>query len=223
MNPTNQTDDDARRQNPEEQKKGRTQKADNERLYLSILTRSILKFLALASLVIAFGFLILGIAKPAHFENELARFFLSLAVATSLSIFFFIFYPQRLEMTLPAWLGGPLRVVGPLVLWFVLLFFLINKMPSPETGKLFILVREGATKSYYYSPETALRDVEGKPMQFHLVPEGDRLLGIYIDFPKNIRSYNAVIIHDGAEPMTGTFSLDGSQIVPLSKLTKTEK
>ena len=49
---------------------------------------------------------------------------LCLAVATTLAVFFFIFYPERIEMKLPLMIGTTLRLAGPVALWIGVFLFL---------------------------------------------------------------------------------------------------
>jgi hypothetical protein len=191
-----------------------------DRLHLTVLTRDNLKGLAIVSLLITFSFLVFGIVNPTRFENETARFLLAVGVATSLSIFFFLFYPQKIELSLPAWFGKPLHVVGPIALWFVVLFFLLHEMPSPETGRLFVISIPGEVGKYFYSPETELKDADGNRIKCHLIREGDKLYGVYVYFKSTIKSYKASISHDGLPDMQGTFSREGPYDVRLQPIKK---
>ena len=78
--------------------------------YLIIFTPRLLRVLALVSLGMAALLFAIRLGFPRYFEIDIARFILCLAVATMLSIFFFIFYPQAVELNLAAKIGGRVGV-----------------------------------------------------------------------------------------------------------------
>lgn len=59
-----------------------------------------------------------------------------LAVATTLAVFFFIFYPERIEMKLPLMIGTTLRLAGPVALWIGVFLFLWQFIKHPTSLRI---------------------------------------------------------------------------------------
>jgi hypothetical protein len=191
-------------------------------LYLQILSLPFLRILAGLSLASAVAFILLGVFDPLRFEDDLARFMLCLAVATFLAIFFFIFFPTKLEMKLPVQVGSSIRLVGPVALWFATLLFLWTSMPSPEYGRVFEIMSKGRPGGMYMgdSSTTYLTVDREKPPLHKLIGADDgtrNLFGIYVQFPRNRRSISAQLFHEGwADPLPVPLSRSGPAIIDVS-------
>jgi hypothetical protein len=105
--------------------------------------------LVVVSLVLSLGFVVLGVVDPQWFENDFARFMLCVAVALLLAVFFFIFYPQQLQMKMPVVAGTTVRLAGPVVLFVSVLLLLWRFMPSPEYGRVFEIWCNGKRGGMY--------------------------------------------------------------------------
>lgn len=195
-------------------------------LYQQVLPLTVLRVLAVGSLIFSMCFIVLGIFDSSRFEDEMARFMLCLAVATLLAIFFFIFYPQQIEMKLPLMLGTTLRVTGPAALWVGVFLFLLRMIPSPEYGRVFEVWKDGRPGGMYLGDETTtyLTVKEGKPPDHKLIGAADgtrNLFGIYVLFPKNQRRIEARFHHEGwVLPLDVALTRDGSNVIDLSSVSE---
>jgi hypothetical protein len=70
-------------------------------LNAKVLTPKVLRWLSIGSFSLAVGFLMYLAFEPSTLNNTMARFVVSLLVATLFAVFFFVFYPDQLEMRLP--------------------------------------------------------------------------------------------------------------------------
>jgi len=101
------------------------------------LTRVLPRWLVILLTAVAFaaftaflvGFLVSAQLRHVVAESELSRFFVALTFAVYFSIFFFVFYPQRIVLPRVPWLDWSLRLAGPLALMFVLLQVFLKIMP----------------------------------------------------------------------------------------------
>ena len=205
--------------------RARTNTQDN-RYYLAIFTRKLLRILALVSITFAAILLGIGLFNPNYFEIDIARFILCTGIATSLSIFFFVFYPQAIEMNINPIIGVPLRVVGPIVLWFAVLLFLWEWMPTPKYGRLFRPVKNGQPGGMYYggSDSTKLWCPDGSNIKYLLIPnmEDRGLNGIYIEFEKNVNTYKAKLQHTPYKAIDVEFSRQGPDTFEISSFQPEE-
>lgn len=193
-------------------------------VYLRILTPRILQALAIASLAASLLMILLGLFDPLRFEDDIARFMLCLAVATALAVFFFIFYPERVETNLPIGIGTTLRVAGPLALWVGVFLFLLHFVPSPEYGRVFEVWKNGRRGGMYFgdSSTTYLTVKQGSPPSHMLIGANDGtrdMFGIYVIFPRNVRKIEAQLHHEGwPAPLPVSLSRDGTSIIDLSSV-----
>jgi hypothetical protein len=204
------------------------EKSNVEKPYLVVFTLPILRVLALVSLGVAVLLFGVALLAPRYFELDFARLILCLAVATTLSIFFFVFYPQTLEANLPSILGVTLRVVGPVALWFGVLAFswhLMPRVPLPPAeaaGYVFKPYRNGKPGGVMYDPETKIWVQEGAEMEYRLIPNRDDrgLYGIYVKFPPNVLTYKATLEHKPYEPIDVEFARNGPYTFDVSRFKR---
>lgn len=197
-------------------------------VYAQVLPIQMLRVIAALALVLSIPLMLIGIFDPLRFENETARFMLCLIVATLLGIFFFIFYPERLEMKLPVALGTTLRVAGPTALWLGVFLMLLQLFPTPTYSRVFEIYRDGKPGGMYLGDKTTtyLAVKDGKPPPHLLIGanNGNRdLFGIYVSFPSNVRKIEALLHHQGwAKPLPVVLTRDGSGIIDVSDVEEKE-
>jgi hypothetical protein len=186
--------------------------------YRKALSPKVLGALALVCLVLSIAFSILAIFVPALFENEIARFMLCVSTATLLAVFFFIFYPEKVQTNLPLVTGIGLRVAGPIALWLGVFLLLLHYAPEPQSGRLFEITPAGMylgdqSTTYFFPKEGP------KPDQW-LVGANDNsrlLYGIYVVFPINVRKIDGFLHHDGwSNNVKVTLSRDGPPTIDVS-------
>ena len=176
----------------------------------SVFNQNQLKILAVAALVAVSGLLAWGLVQPSRFEAEVPRFLLCAAISVYLSVFFFVFYPDRYELDTVPVLNLPVRVVGPVALWIIVFLLLWKVMPvGTEAGRLFSI---NANKPLYYPSNTTLELPDGTPlMNWQLVPDRNNpsvLFGVYISFPTGIAQYRTQFVHPGYGNAIAVFRRD---------------
>jgi predicted membrane channel-forming protein YqfA (hemolysin III family) len=197
-------------------------------IYQRILPVGLLRVLAVVSFVASIVLILVGLFDPIRFENNVARFMLCLAVSTLLAIFFFIFYPERIETQLPEAVGLSVRVGGPVALWIGVFLFLWNIIPSPEYTRVFEVVNEGRRGAMYLGDSKTtyftVDDPGEKAPNHWLIGETDggrHLYGILVVFPPNVREIKARLHHEGwVESLPVKLSRTGSNVIDVSSVQK---
>lgn len=166
----------------------------------SAFSPAFLRVLATAAVAAAALLLVVFLVWPARLESETARFVFCLMVSLDLAIFFFVFYPTRLEMTEVPVIKLPVRLVGPIVLFVVLLVLLLQLAPSgTQVARLIRPVSHGKSVMVRYSSETTITPREGElAFTWYLVPERERpgvLAGVYVEFAPGKQEYKAAWQH----------------------------
>jgi hypothetical protein len=176
--------------------------------------------MAATALVLSLLLIVFGIFDSTRFENDIARFMLCLAVATTLAIFWFIFYPERFELALPLQVGTAIRLGGPVALWFGVFMFLIQNIPSQPYARFFEIMRNGRPGGMFITSKEDTHFIFSHntiSFTYFLVgSDGDdrQLHGIYGEFPRNIRSIEATLEHRGwKKPIQVTLTRDGRDAV----------
>jgi hypothetical protein len=184
-----------------------------------------LRWLALVSFSLVVGILMYWSFDPSRLNNTMARFVASLLVATLFAVFFFVFYPDQLEMQLPAGLGTAIRLTGPIVLFFVVFWLVRSYMPTPATGRLFEVWKDGQRGGMYLgdSSTTCLKGRDGNMPPEHMLvgfPDGRRrVYGIYVIFPDGVSSVKVALHHEGwVEDLPLELSRDGQAVIDVSKV-----
>jgi len=191
-------------------------------LYEQVLPRKLLRVLAVTCLALSIAFGILGIFSPQRFENDIARFMVCLLISTLLAVFFFIFYPEKLQMNLPLMIGSTLRLAGPIVLWVGVLLLLLQYAPSSEAGRLFEVIRDGKPGGMYLGDHstTFFTAEDGTEPKQWLVGAQDNprtLYGIYVVFPRNVQRLDGKLHHDGwLVPIEVTLTREGTEVIDVS-------
>lgn len=176
-----------------------------------IFSVAFLRALGVTAVAIAGILLAVFLAWPARLEGEMARFVFCLIVALDLAIFFFVFYPANFELTEVPIIKLPVRLVGPVVLFVVLLLLLLQLAPQVAAGgRLLRPVSHGKPVMVRFSSETMITPREGEPsFIWYLVPERDRpgvLAGVYVEFAPGRLAYRAAWQHGLRSPVDVTLS-----------------
>ncbi len=192
-------------------------------LYAQVFTPGMLRFLAVASFALAVGMLLFWAFEPSRLNVAMARFVASLLVALLFAVFFFVFYPDQLEMKLPGVLGTTIRLTGPIVLFIAVFWLVRTYMPAPTVGKLFEVWKDGERGGMYLgeSSTTYLKGRDGdRPPEHMLVgfPEGKRkLYGIYVVFPDSVSTFKVALHHEGwAGDLPLELTRDGTSMIDVS-------
>jgi hypothetical protein len=196
-------------------------------LYQQVLSPQLLQWLAIVSFSVTVGILLFWAFNPSSLNNSVARFVASILVATLFAVFFFVFYPDQLEMSLPAVLGTSIRLAGPIVLFFVVFWLVHSYMPTPAAGKLFEVFKDGERGGMYLG-DSSTTSLKGRdkdmPPQHMLVgfPDGRRqLYGIYVIFPDGVSTVKVALHHEGwTEDLPLELNRDGTAIIDVSKVVE---
>jgi hypothetical protein len=193
-------------------------------LYEKVFTPLMLRWLAIVSFALVVGILLYWAFQPSRLDDPMARFVASLLVATLFAVFFFVFYPDQLEMRLPEVLGTAIRLTGPIVLFIVVFWLVKTHMPTPATGKLFKVTKDGQWGGMYLgdSSTTFLKGRDGDAPPEHMLvgfPDGRRqLYGIYIIFPEKVPSIKVSLHHEGwGEELPFELTRDGDSVIDVSR------
>ncbi|HEU4560437.1 MAG TPA: hypothetical protein VFS20_21485 [Longimicrobium sp.] len=198
---------------------------DEPPIYQRILPVGLLRVLAVVSFIASIGLILIGLFDPIRFDNNIARFMLCLAISTLLAIFFFIFYPEKVETQLPKAIGLSIRVGGPVALWVTVFVLLWSYIPSPEYMKVFEIVNNGRRGAMYLGDaQTTYFTVDpGEKAPNHmLIGENDgsrHLYGILVVFPPNVREIRAKLHHEGWEtPLPVILTRTGRNLIDVSSV-----
>jgi hypothetical protein len=175
---------------------------DAARPLLSVLSRRLVISLTLFSFLAAAGSLLAGILWPQLFEHPFARFCLCVLISAFFGVFFFVLYPQTVEVTSLPGIDWPkaVKLVGPVALFLVLTYLLWHWMPVTQPGRFF-------RANYVQGQERVHNDV------FHVNPIGEdfehfvavdkdgRVVGIYVKFASGRNQYKAEVKVDFREPV----------------------
>jgi hypothetical protein len=174
------------------------------------------QWLALSAFVMISLVLAFAIFRWELFEFPVPRFIFATAVATYISVFFFIFYPAQFRLDRIPGINLPVRVTGPIVLWFVVLFAIWSAMPDGSSLRQirYFDLRDLAPKTGHdaiYSDVTYKfvgPDVPERS-KLHFDEFYDQLQGIYVQFESSHSSYTAEFTHLG-ESITVEFARTGA-------------
>jgi hypothetical protein len=197
--------------------------------YRQVLSITLLRWLSIVSFILAVAMLLFWSFEPERLNHPIARFVVSVLVGLLFAVFFFVFYPDHLEMKLPKVLGTPIRLTGPIVLFFVVSWYVSAKMPTPPpppAGKLYQVLRNGEHGGMYLgtSASTSLRGRDGDTPPEHMLvgfPDGRReLYGIYVIFPENKTSMKVSLHHEGwAKDLSLVLSRDDKSVIDITEAT----
>jgi hypothetical protein len=201
--------------------------ATGKPLYRETFSLRWLRAIAIASLTLSLLLVAFGMLDPIRFENDTARFMLCLAIATLLAIFWFVFYPERVELALPLPIGTAIRFGGPIAIWFAVFIFLLMNVPSAPYGRLFEIWKNGQPGGMYLTDRknTFFTIANGvTPPNYSLVASDDgsnTLKGIYVEFPRNVQRIDAELNHTGwTKPIPVTLKRTGLRCWIFQKLKK---
>jgi len=148
---------------------------------------------AIVAFILANGLLALGLLWPEKFENPTARFVLCAAISLNLAVFFFVLYPQVVKLTKIPVLNLTIQLVGPIVLYIVVLLLLWKIMPEPPTvAYRFFIPYEGGTRADRISAQLVTLAPSEESFAYYIVPDDRGLLaGVYIKFEGGKDGYKA--------------------------------
>ena len=178
----------------------------------------LLQIVALIAALIALSLFIAGLVWPVHFEQPMARFILCAAFAVYLSVFFYVFWPQKIELRTIPGLGVPVSVAGPVAFWILVLLFLLNFTPTGDVGRFFYLTSDGEPKVPLKYPGTTTVEPIAKQFKYVVVPNIDKfeVEGIYVEFKSGDDTYTAWFRHAPYQRIKVTFSPYGEPQVDVS-------
>src|SRR5262249_9645282 len=159
----------------------------------SIFPKWLVVGFAVVALILAKAPLTVGLLWPEKFENATARFVLCAAIALNLAVFFFVLYPQVVKLTKIPILNLTIQLVGPIVLYIVVLLLLWKVMPEPATvAYRFFIPYEGSTRADRISAETVTLTPSGEGFVHDMVRDGRGfLMGVYVKFESGKDEYKA--------------------------------
>jgi hypothetical protein len=158
----------------------------------SILPKQFVIALAVVAFLVAsllFGF---GLVWPEKFANPTARFILCGAIALNLAVFFFVLYPQKLELSKIPYINLTIHLVGPIVLYIVMLLLLWKMMPEPSfvTYRFFVPYEENKRAERISGQARVTSTEEG--FTCYVVPDENGLLaGVCVKFETGKDQYKA--------------------------------
>jgi hypothetical protein len=160
----------------------------------SILPKWLVVAFAIVAFILANGLLAIGLLWPEKFENPTARFVLCAAISLNLAVFFFVLYPQVVKLTKIPVLNLTIQLVGPIVLYIVVLLLLWKIMPEPPTiAYRFFIPHERGTRADRISAQLVTLSPAEESFVYHIVPDDNGLLaGVYIKFEAGKDRYKAL-------------------------------
>lgn len=177
-----------------------------------LFSRTLLRVLFFVSISIAAAIFCIVLARPQIVESSTVRYMICLFLSLCLAIAFFVFWPARLEMERVPIINLPVRVTGPVVLWFIVFTLFLNTMPREERfARIYKAVSNGREYLFMYDRNTKLDRNDGSPLVYQLVPNRDRLgelFGIYVEFKPGEQSIPARLTHYGHDPLDVVFERD---------------
>src|SRR5262245_27113352 len=144
------------------------QKDDSRRAFGgTVFSLRQLKALGICSLIIVMAISAFLIAKPTYLEYDVARTSVCVLISLYLSIFFYLFWPQEIEIKYIPIINLPIRVAGPIVLWFVVLALLLKILtPQGSNWVFYTPIHDGPV---FYLSDTAITKNDGGDLEYHLV------------------------------------------------------
>ena len=160
--------------------------------------RQVLIIGALA-LLLATTLILWAVFAPARFELPVVRFFACVGVSLYLSVFFYVFWPQKSlgANVKPIFAAKEFRVAGPIVLFFLSLSILWGMVPASEYPYRQIFRPE---ERIYYDRTTSVEKNDRSALVYHLIrskEKPDLLEGVYIEFAPGEEAIEAVFTHNG--------------------------
>jgi hypothetical protein len=149
------------------------------------------------------------IFRPATAEPAVAQYFVCIAVGLYLSLFFFILWPQSdlvAGMPTPWYSAQPVRVAGPIVLFFVTFGLLYSLMPAREQfGAVYELDKSPYTIRYSTDTSFELRGRRGEKLTYYLIrgdgTQSNTLKAVYLQFPPGESEMEVVFKHFSYEDL----------------------
>lgn len=188
---------------PPKKQEGSSESQDHIIPETAILTTKHKQILGFIAFVAVTATLIYALIFQNQFELPVPQFIFCAAIATYLSIFFFVFYPAQFELQRIPVINLPVRVTGPIVLWIVVLWLLLSLIPKTDQFRYIRFfdpepfARALSQPLIYFTGDTNLQFLGPKPLRYHLVFEGNprSLTAIYVEFSPRISAYQAQFTH----------------------------
>ncbi len=113
------------------------------------------------------------LAWPWYLEVPNVRTIVCVLLSLAISLFFFVFWPQEIEVKHVPIANIPVRVAGPVVLWFVVLQLFLFIMPTASDGGQLFFVRPNDPDGnvQYFSTSKLRRASDGSPVEASFVPD----------------------------------------------------
>ena len=192
---------------------------------LRIVPPWLIMLLTIVTFLLATGGLLLGMFAPELFEHPIARFSLCAAIAAYFGVFFFVLYPQVVEVSQLPGIALPrgVKLVGPVALFLILLLILLNWMPVAAPGRFFYADYDGAARVHVDNFHVEATDETFE--HFIAVDKNRNVTGLYIRFASGRDEYQARIAVDYRSTVKTTFERgvdEGSFLVPRGRNERTE-
>jgi hypothetical protein len=160
---------------------------------LSVIPRWLVIVFTATAFLFASILLIAALVWPENFENATTRFVLCAAIALDLSVFFFVIYPHEAKLTKVPAINLSVSLVGPIVLFIVILLLLWKLMPeSPGGSSRFFVPYEQGVRAEKMSFETVQIAPMDGPFEYYVVPDRNRFMaGVYVQFASGQTAYRA--------------------------------
>lgn len=178
---------------------------DPSRPLVSIFPRWAVALLAIVAFVLLAGFFYLSIFQNDLLGGPIPRFGFMLSISFYLAIFFFVFYPMKIETPVPG-LDTTSRLVGPIAVFFLFFSALRAWMPYGEVDRLVFAFEDGdaAIPVGQVELNNVTLNLADKPEHYLVAgSNGKSLVGLVIRFPAGDDvALKGTIIVDGREPKT---------------------
>jgi hypothetical protein len=159
---------------------------------LGIMPRRFVVALAVTAFVLAVVLLGAGLLWPERFESPPSRFILCIFVALNLAVFFFIIYPEEFKISEVPIINVAVPLVGPIVLFIVILLLMWKMMPEPALASRFFVPYERGEQAARISFENVTLSPSEEDFRYYVVPTKDGFLaGIYVEFAGGKGLYKA--------------------------------
>ena len=173
---------------------GRQEKSwkDAKATLLGIMPRRFVIAFAVAAFVLAGMLLCAGLLWPEKFEGPPSRFILCTFVALNLAVFFFVIYPEEFKLSEVPIINLAVPLVGPIVLFIVILLLMWKMMPEPAVASRFFVPFERGEQAERISFENVTLTPSEEEFRYYIVPtNGGFLAGVYVEFASGKGTYKA--------------------------------
>lgn len=168
---------------------------DHGKQLISIMSKELVTWLAVGSVVLGVLLIIGAILWPTLLEGAWPRALYCLLIALLFAVFVFVLYPSDYRIDLGAY-SIPLVLVGPAALWIGLFFVFKAALPQPVEGRA---IRANSNDERLIASVTwPLKwTPRAPPTSYELVgsselTSGD-LEGFYVEFEQGVKEYELIL------------------------------